>query len=177
MSGDFALIEERRRALGFTRNAIEKAAALSAGHYYKIANAGLEARVSTVARIKLALARLAKNPDAEGGEQLCVDVAYRFAVAFFAERDGFPAEEVHRHDAARRATGSAEWMRAARIRRMAIYALNQFAGISQVKLARAAGMTKGAVCMALKEIEDSRDAKGLDEALERLEAAITGGWR
>lgn len=59
-------------------------------------------------------------------------------------------------DPAKRATADAEWMRAAHLRRVAIYIANVQLGIKQADLARAAGLSRAAVCGMLKDMEDLR---------------------
>lgn len=168
-------IERRRLALGATCEDLSRAAGLASRHYWSLLNGRKTARPATIARLKLALARLSKNPDAGGGEDRLADVAFRFAVAWLAAREGFDPSAVHAAEPARRATQDAEWMRAAKIRRLAIFALNQFGGIEQHRLARVAGMSKANVSTLIKQIFEAGDDENGE--LAELARAIEGGWK
>lgn len=169
-------IEKRRLELGVSYSDVERAAGLSAGYCWQLVNGRRAPSPATIARLKLGLARLSRNRDAGGGKERLVDLIYRFAVAWIADREGFDAAKVLASEPGRRATQDKEWMAAAHIRRLAIYAVNQFGGISQAELAVAAGTSKANVSMLIKEIEETRDEPETARQLDALQLAITGVW-
>jgi hypothetical protein len=60
-------------------------------------------------------------------------------------------------------------------RDIALYGVNQMAGVRQAVLARHVGLTRARVCQAIRAIEDLRDADtAFDRALARLIFEITG---
>ncbi len=168
------LIEEKRLAIGATMNEVERAADVSHGYYSRLLKGQIAKPGAALVRLKLGLARLSRDRSAGGGEEILVDLTYRFAVALIAARLDVDPTLVHAADPARRATQSPDWMKAARVRRLAVYVVNQYGGIAQVKVAKAAGLTKAAVCQAIKEIEDQREADGLGPELDAIGRAITG---
>lgn len=169
-------IEKRRRELGVTYKDMDRASGLSNSYFWGLVRGKRPVTQATLSRLKLALSRLARNPNAGDGKERHIDLVYRFAVAWISDREGFDAALVLASEPARRATHDEQWAKAARIRRLAIYVVNQFGGINQADLAVAAGMSKAAVCQLIKEIEEERDEKGTAAQLDALQHAITGVW-
>lgn len=94
---------------------------------------------------------------------------YRLAVSLVAVAVKVSPRFILDADPARRATADPQWLRAAHLRRIALYIANQFLNVPQADLARAASMSKANVCVTLKDIEDARDT---DDELARILDAV-----
>lgn len=172
-----AEIEARRQALGVSIDALERAAGIADGHYHALLGGAKRARHATLARMRITLQRLKLKQETGSEEDYRLAVAYRLCVALAARELGRDAAAVHRSDPGRRATHDAQWMAAAEVRRLAVYLMNCGAGFRQTEVARAAGLTKQAVQLAVKDIEARRDeGSELDRMLVRLTAQIQGEW-
>jgi transcriptional regulator with XRE-family HTH domain len=156
---DLSAIEERRLRLGVTIGQLERAAGISNGHYTRLLK-GTAARPTTIAKIEQALSRLEE----------CV---FKLCVAIVAMEAGTNAAFVFSHDPAKRATANPDWMRAAELRRKALYMANVVVGLPQATLARAAGMTKSAVSLAMQELEADRPDSG-EDFFSQFEEALQG---
>lgn len=167
-------IEVIRKDAGISKGELERAAGLPHSYYGKLLAGRFHPRPDVIARLNLALARCKRERDVS--PSLLQTLAYRMAVAVAGHALGIQPSMVHGQDPARRATQSAEWMQAAEVRRVAIYLLNTAAGLGQSKVARAAGMTKQAVSLACREIEERRTDPAFDQLLDRLTADIQGEW-
>lgn len=97
---------------------------------------------------------------------------YRLAVALVTFSAGVSPSFVLSSDPFRRATADPQWMRAANLRRIALYVTNQFLGVEQADLARAANMSKSNVHYTLKDIEDMRGDPELERVLAHVEEAF-----
>lgn len=169
-------IELQRRLAKISIDALERAARIGRGHYRRLLRGLHKAGAGLVGRLRIALSRLKLRQSCDSDADFTMAIAYRMAVAIAAgglERD--PAE-VHGQDPARRATQDPAWMRAAEVRRLAVYLMNTGAGFRQTDTARAAGLTKQAVSLAVREIEERRSDAGFDALVERLTISIVGDW-
>ncbi len=97
---------------------------------------------------------------------------YRLSVAFVCQVAGATPSDVLLSSPSLRATADAAWLRAARLRRFALYICNVYLGISQADLGRAAGMSRAAVCGLLKDIEDLRGEPETEGLLKAIEEAF-----
>lgn len=60
------------------------------------------------------------------------------------------------------------WRKASYARQLAMYLTNTLCNVQQVTIARIAGVTPAAVCLALREIEDLRDHRDYDKLIEKI---------
>nr|WP_186363354.1 hypothetical protein [Rhizobium sp. ACO-34A] len=97
---------------------------------------------------------------------------YRLAVAYVCRVDGVMPSEVLLSPPSLRATADAAWLKAARLRRLALYICNTYLNISQADLGRAAGMSRANVCGLLKDIEDLRGEPETEGLLKAIEEAF-----
>lgn len=120
----------------------------------------------TSRRIELAISelkRLRKEAEAEartdGRAPSASRVAaqYRIAIGFVAQVAGVAPRFMLDADPKLRATADPAWLKASRLRFVALYIANQYLGVPQAELARAAGMSKSNVSRALGEVENLRD--------------------
>ncbi len=167
---DIAELDTMIREAGQPRSAIERAAGLSAGYLWCVLSGRRALTDTMAARVKLAVRRLQRgdtNTDASAAAAYCLAVAYvarQFAVC--------PAD-VLASDPSRRATADAAWRTASKARRWALYIANIYMGIPGAQLARAAGMTKAAVSIALNAIEDERDNAEIEAMLADIDGAFS----
>lgn len=173
MSG-LAEIEQRRIELGISVCDLERAAGTAQRYYSKLRQETHVPSAGLVARFRLALIRL--KTARESDVNLPMMVCYRMAVAMAANALGRDPLAVHAQAPGRRATQDPEWMEAAAVRRLAVYLMHTGAGFRQTETGAAAGMTKQAVSLACKDVEDLRDDPEFDRLVDALTAQIAGDW-
>lgn len=129
-------------------------------------------RKATIAKLRsgLASARSGKGQEARA---LGPAAALRILIALVArERETDPAAALSSNPGLR-ATFSAEWSDHATTRRIAIYLANGAMGFRTSDIGRALGLTKQAVSLAVREIDDRRDENAdLNTLLEQIERWI-----
>lgn len=156
-------IERRRMALNVSRTELATAAGIALTYYSGFLIAGKRRpRESTLARLNTALSNIARKRGTDS--DFPMTVAYRLALIVAAHALGHDAAAAQTADPARRATQCPDWMKAAEVRRLALYLLTSECGFSQSEVARAAGLTKQAVSEACKDLENIRDEGSAFEA-------------
>lgn len=166
-------IDARRRALGLSARLLAAEANMSERQYSNLLAGRCTARASTLSRLRAALDRLSRR--ARTREGASVVSLYRLALSIVCQADGLDVADVDAHPATKRATQDAAWLRAALLRRRAVYLASAVAGLSQAQAARAAGMTPAAASLAVRAIEEARDTDpDLDALCTRLARDLTG---
>lgn len=125
---------------------------------------------SAYQRIRLATARAKRLDFAPAGQYAAA--SYRLAVAIVADAHRISPAEILASDPSKRATADPEWLRAAKLRRIALYIANIYLAIPQAELARAAGMSKAAVSIAMNDVEDLRGNPETEAMLTKIEEAF-----
>lgn len=87
---------------------------------------------------------------------------------------GLDPEVVTASDPGRRATNDPVWARCAHARALAVYCMGMEHGLGPSALGRAAGVTKQAVSIMLKRVEDLRDDPAVDALVEKAGRLISG---
>lgn len=101
---------------------------------------------------------------------------YRLIVLILCENDTALATFVLSQDPNRRATQCKDWLRAANIRRIAIYIVNTELGFVQRHIADTLNMSPAAVSYALNDVEDLREEDGeLDRKIEQIASVFAAG--
>lgn len=136
--------------------------------FYAIKSGQTQPRPATLRKLELGFSR-AKKARKQVDSSFAERNVYLLCVYTVASRMNVPPEEVLAHDPARRATSDASWIRAAKIRRTALYIANCVTGMRQADAARAAGMTRAGVHYAMKDLEDDRDDPQLEAFLSDIE--------
>jgi transcriptional regulator with XRE-family HTH domain len=180
-------IEQRRRQLRVSIESLCMAAGVGPRTYYDAKAGTYEPEPGTLQKLSGALKkfRLAIAGDPERIAERMLYKASVVIAAFVSDAESCDdarleareaARATHRKaryvlaaDPARRANGDREWHRAARVRRLGFWIASQIFGMRSAELARAAGVTKAAVSLALRELEDGRDA---DPELDRIMTSI-----
>ena len=150
---------------------------MSAFGYRKALAAG-RARPATLARLTAALAAARRRAGRAGAEAEAMRarvVALRAgAAALVAAHYGVtPAEALDGAQGEER-TGCARWRAGAHARQAAIYLVHVTLGLSQADLGRALGLSRVAVCLACRAVEDRRDDPALDRLLAGAERLLKG---
>lgn len=160
-----ASLEKKIRAAGLTILAVCQRARVTSQHFY-MARAGTR-RASRwyIRRCELALEALMGGdpPDAEPSD---VHIRSLFA-GFLSEACRFYRIEM---DVARRAL-QGDGVKA---RHLALYLVNTELAIRPATLARLFGVTRAAMTMALRAVEDRREDPAFDSAVSAIAARITG---
>lgn len=166
MSPALETIERRRAELGVTRTQLAAAARIPLSYYSGFLIAGRRApREATVARLNAALDNLRKRRGRGDGSDFALTIAFRLALIVAAHALGHDPLQAQSADPARRATQCPDWMKAAEVRRLALYLLTTECGFTKTAVGEAAGMTKQAVSEACKDLEAIRDE---GSAFERM---------
>ncbi|MDE0921490.1 helix-turn-helix domain-containing protein [Aurantimonas coralicida] len=169
-------IEAKRIAAGVSRETLAGHAGVSEKHYRRLLDGDGSPRPGTLAKLRAAAGRLGRASGATDAHSRLVRTCYFAALTLVCQRAGADPAEVRRHDPSRRATGDPAWLQAANLRRHAIVVVNQGLNVAQGEIARALAMTPAAICVAMKAVEDQRDADpDLDAMLDDLTAAMNGG--
>lgn len=169
-------IEAKRITLRISRSKLERIAQLSP-HYYSM----LQARryvpsKETIASLQLALNRIQACATVDYSEKSTqINMIIRVATALICRVRGLDAEKIQQSDPSKRATQSEEWRTASRVRRDAWALVNSAFGIAGADLARAAGVSRAAISLALTAVMDARDDPAFDLEMDRLERDLTGG--
>lgn len=169
MSADIADIEARRRALSIPKATLAAEAGTSRSHYDRLI-AGHRVNPAVAARFQRALTRIGRIG---AGAPPAADLIYRLCVVLMAAEGNVDPRDVLQQDPSRRATSDPQWMKAALVRSLGIYAANVLCGLSQVDLAKVSGMTPAAVSLALRRVEDYLEDLPDSHALGALEAVLT----
>lgn len=159
---------------GFNQTELARAAGLLPHHIARWRAGTHRPDAASLARLDQALARLRLGQIPAGEHERALNATYRAALALAALSLGCDPADAQASAPAARATASAEWTAAARARRLALYLLNAGLGFKITAIARVAGVTKQAVSLAVRDIEDARDDNGFDGVVARLTAALTG---
>lgn len=167
MALDFFTINKRRAVMKIPVISLCAQAGVGVRTYYNNLNSKTDARPDTLAKLNHALDRFKLSYAGDKGP-LAVHVAYKLALVIAAGQLKADARETFSADPARKATADAEWLAAARVRRLAFWIINQIGGFGVTDVARAAGVTKQAVSSAIKELESDEDPE-MQRVLQHLE--------
>lgn len=178
-----AEIDELIGSTGFPEDQVLRAAQM-APRYLALIRTGRRAVTrKTAARIRLAIAELKraqreacreKQTDGRAPSVSRVAAQYRIAVGFVAFVAQVQPQFILQADPNRRATADKDWLRAAKLRRIALYVACIYLNVPQADLARAAGMSKAAVSVAMNDLEDERGNPEIEQILAAVEGAFEG---
>lgn len=175
-------IDQAISAAGLTEGEVVRAAKLAPRYLYNIRAGFKPLTPTTIRRLQLAIAELKriqklaeqeKDTDGKTPWQSRAAAQYRLCISFVAHAAGVLPRFILDADPGRRATADPQWLRAARLRRIALYIASQYLNIQQADLARAASMSKANVCKALQDLEEARDS---DAEIARILAAVEGAF-
>lgn len=162
--------EMRRRQYDISMAEIERMAGVASRYLYKCLKGHKQPSPAMIMRLNHALSRIRRG-ERQADERM-PSACYRLACAHVALFYGVSSEVILSADPAKRATADKDWMLAAALRRRALYVANIMLGVPQAELARAAGMTKAAVSIALNDVEDERDNPEVNRLFAQVEEAL-----
>jgi hypothetical protein len=178
-----AEIDDAIEAAGLLEGQVLRVAGMAPRYLYNI-RTGIKPMTSRTAnRIRMAIAELKRAQREAGREKLTdgkqpsaskVAAQYRMAVGFVAFVAGVKPQFILAADPNRRATADPAWLKAANLRRIALYIANIYLNVPQADLARAAGMSKAAVSVAMNDVEDDRGNPEIEVILAAVEGAFEG---
>lgn len=179
-------IDERRRRIGVSIESLCLAAGVGRRTYLDAKSGTYAPEADTLAKLQAGLKkfrlRIAGDP-----ERIAEQMLYKASVvlaAFVSEAEAAAppatsgewrraadtrARFVLAADPSRRANFNPEWHRASHVRRLGFWIASQIFGMRSAELARAANVTRAAVSVALRELEDGRDH---DRELDRVMTSI-----
>lgn len=126
-----------------------------------------------VQKLEAALRRLTAPRPGPPPDDL-VRAAYGGCLAAVAPRHGVDPELAPATLAGPERPSNDHWRACSRARAEALYLAHTRLGVAQNLLAAIAGVTPAAVCLAIRGVEDRRDAAAVDAALRAGEIAIAG---
>lgn len=168
----FDAIDEERRRRGLSIADVARRAGITDRTYANYRAGARTLRPATARALWRAL-QMAGAPSETGPDEH-TRRHYRLVLALLAERHGVALPDVERHDPARRATNDPDWMRAARLRRLAVYLCNTAFALPQAELARVTGLSPAAVSLACADIEQERDEPATERMLDDLTTLLIG---
>lgn len=170
---DIQLIRDGLARLGISEYELCRRAHVSRTTLWRIKRGGAKRlNAPTMARLNNILdGKLAPVRAADASH---VAVTYRGWVAHLAPKLGLDAAYVLKIRPAARANFNAQWVKAARVRELAVYCAVTELNISGAAMARAIGLTKQAVSCMLRRVEDSRDDPTVDAMIEDAAKLISG---
>jgi transcriptional regulator with XRE-family HTH domain len=170
----FQEIEALRRRGGLTVNELCRRACVWPSTYRRSLARTHAPHGRTLARLEAALGQRGrpKRPSSDNSE--LVLSAYRGWAAHFASLLRIDVGRALASDPGLRANASAEWRQAAQVRELAVYCVVTELNLGGAKVARAIGVTRAAVSLMLRRVEDARDDPTLSEMIEQAAALISG---
>ncbi len=169
------------KSAGLVEGEVLRAAGVAPRYLYNIRSGLRPLTQRTVVRVRLAISQLKRQRDLEAKgrdvelrfpDRSAAIRSYRLAVALVAHRANLQPGFILAADPSRRATADEQWMRATRLRRLAIYITVTYLDIPQADMARALGVSKATVSLLLKELGDERERPEIEAALAYIEEAF-----
>ncbi|MGF6257335.1 hypothetical protein [Ensifer sp. LBL] len=182
MFNTIAAIDDAIAAAGLRELDVLQAAGLCPRYLYRIRVGQKPLTGKTASRVQLAISELKSQRRMETREkatngkrpwQSRSTAQYRMAIAFVAQAATVKPAFILEADPARRATADPLWLRAARLRRIALYIANQYLNVEQADLARVASMSKANVSISMRQVEDDRQ---VDAEIETIIRAVEGAF-
>ena len=163
------MIERERKRLKIPVARLCRQAGMDAKNYARIRGGERCPRGDTLARLAAALAACKRGDkdNALAGRPL-----FRLVLAQLAREVGIDVAAALEHKPQQKATANPEWMEISRLRDVACYILNTVLGMSNAEVARAAGVTPPAITVAIRKVEDKREAH---PELEAVFSMFEGG--
>lgn len=177
MTRTFSDIERARVENGIGVLAFCRAAGINYSVWHRAKRRGWQPRGLTLKRMETALLAANRRPSKGRAAPVRPDLIaalYRAYVVTIAKARGLDPAAVLASDPGLRATLCAAWQQAAEIRAMAVYCTCIELDLQGAQVARALGLTRQAVSLMLRRVEDFRDDPLLDQLIEHSGALISG---
>ncbi|WCK01048.1 hypothetical protein [Agrobacterium tumefaciens] len=167
---DFNQLMVRAHKAKIAETEIIRVAGLHSGYIRRIRKGEIDVTQKTLRRIGLAISRIQRGDKQPEGAFAAA--AYRMAVCMVANQAQVPASFILDADPSRRATADPAWLRAAKLRRIAVYICCSYLGFSHADIARAAGMSKATVSYNMQDVEDERGEPDVKAILDIIHGAF-----
>lgn len=159
--------------MGLTIEQVCDVAKVARSHYFDLKSGKHAPRASTVMRLQQALLRF-KVGFGDEAAALAPVTAFKAVLVLIAFMTKTDAKTAINSNPQRRAVQDKAWADAAHCRQVACHVCNGLFGLRTADIARAAGLTKGAVSLAVSTIETRRDSDAkLDALLDQLEEVFS----
>ncbi len=173
---NFVEIEAIRVEAGLSPYRMCQSAMVPTGTYFRFRAGSRKPRPATIDRW---LSVLVGGPNARqlSGQPVTdalVAGVYRGFLAAYAQAVGASPEAVLASDPRLRANGDPAWGEAARLRALAVYSTSIEFDLRGARLAAAIGLTRQAVSLILRRVEDMRDDPDIDALIERAGRMLSG---
>jgi hypothetical protein len=170
-NSDEILLALRAFAVNHGLQAIARVTELHPNYLSGVVSGQRKPSRATLGKLRLGLARLkARQMDGTFNDV----TAYRAVLGLCALRLGADPGAVQASEPDAKQTQNLDWLAAAKARRLAQYLLSITLGASQAEVARIVGVTRQAVSLACREVEDWRDDPAKDALISELELALLG---
>jgi hypothetical protein len=173
-AGRIALLEKKRKEAKVSQALLASMAAISLRSYTYLLATPDRVLPEIVDRLERALDHLGKAPRSDLLEVELIRATYRGFVVVLCDHFGVTPDDVENADPRAGATADPHWRACAHVRQAAIYLTNTALGLKQRRLAEVLELTPAAVCLALRAVEDRRDAPAFDAMIRRAAKTITG---
>lgn len=164
-------IEALRLEAGLSKARLCQCAGVSAMTYWRGLKGAAEMTPLMLARLETAVNHQ-RGHDGRPPIEILAETAWRGYVVALAGPMGVDAAEVLNAVPARRATNDPIWLRSEKVRSAALYCVNVSLNVPGATLARAVGLTRQAVSLALRRVEGLRDDRDFDKLLAAIEPLI-----
>jgi DNA-binding XRE family transcriptional regulator len=167
-------LEKRRQACGYSQDALAFAAGLSSRAYRYMLAGRSHPKPDTLKRLQRALDQLAGVPSAPDGMRVKLILAtWGGFLAQVAPHFGVTSDDCHARGGAFRSFDK-KTHAASRARNAAMYLTSIALDLRQHELAKAFNVSRAAVCLALRQVEDAREDAGFDAMMMKAQRAVTG---
>lgn len=141
--------------------------------YFRASTSGKRPRSRTLKRWQDALnARTTTRPRPD--EPVLILSTFRGWAAHFAGKLGVDPATALASDPGLRANSDPAWRKAAQVRELAAYCTVTELDLGAARVARAIGVTRAAVSLMLRRVEDQRDDPTVEEMVEAAARLISG---
>jgi transcriptional regulator with XRE-family HTH domain len=170
----FQEIDARRKAKGIPAPVLCERAGIDYSTYHRGMRSTRQPRAATLAKLAAALDRDCLPTPARSTDAALILATYRGWAAWFAAQTGIDAAGALASDPRLRANASPQWRRAAQVRELAVYCTVTELDLGGARVARAIGVTRAAVSLMLRRVEDARDDPSVDAMVEAAARLISG---
>ena len=174
MDMTFPEIDAARRRAKLSARELCARAGVHCYVYYRARLGQTRPRASTLARLRTGLERGAPKLSKRNDADAVIRATFRGWCAYFAVRLGIDVAKTLGSDPKLRANASLEWRQAARARELSVYCTVTELDLPGARVARAIGVTRAAVSLMLRRVEDTRDDPAIEAMVEEAARLMSG---
>lgn len=163
-------LDRARDAAGLSHGELCRRAGVDATNWCRIRKGQHPPRAETLKRMRGAIA------GEDGADRLPLIAAmHRLAMILLAIESGAAVESVMAQDFSVERPTNADWLRAAHLRRYAMFVVTVDLGVGNAALARALGCSRQNVMQARRFVDHAIDDPAIDALLSRVGRLVRGG--